>query len=97
MDRWKLIPESITGAYMLVNKKGEYVLYTDYEELHERTCELEMKYAKKSADDFKRYKNCHEAQNEIEKMKEELTILLKLSTVNMTDDHVKRVKKLLRE
>ena len=36
-----------------------------------------------------------EAQAEIDELKCELTILLKLSTVNMTDDHVKRVKKLL--
>lgn len=34
-------------------------------------------------------------QAEIDELKCELTILLKLSTVNMTDDHVKRVKKLL--
>ena len=67
MDRWKLISESTMGAYMLANKSGEYVLYSDYAKLHKRTCDLEMKYAKKSGDDFKRYKNCHEAQAEIDR------------------------------
>ena len=78
MDRWKLIPESTMGAYMLANKSGKYVLYSDYAKLHKRTCDLEMKYAKKSGDDFKRYKNCHEAQAEID----ELVDMLEWTTEN---------------
>ena len=80
MDRWKLVPKSTMGVYMLVSKSGEYV---KYDEAQAEIAELKTKSVTLEYHDAYR----EEAMDVISEQSSEITKMNKL--FECANDYIK--------